>query len=249
VIPYAPHPILFNIGPVAIRFYSLAYILAFVLIYYALKKRFGKERSEDLLTWIIVAVIVGGRLGEFIFYSPKTFWTDPLEILKIWHGGMSFHGGFIAVALVLWWYAKKHKMSFFAITDAGIIVGTFAIGVGRVANWLNGELVGTITNVPWCMQFPGYTGCRHPSQLYEAAYMFAIAGILLWQSRKKHQEGFISMLFIFLYGVFRFALNFFRDDPRWLGISTGQWLSLAMVLVAGYFLLTKYKKSVKRVFA
>jgi phosphatidylglycerol---prolipoprotein diacylglyceryl transferase len=243
MIPYAPHPILFQIGPLAIRYYSLAYLIGFVLSYLALKKRYGKEKAEDLTTWIIVSVILGGRLGYFLFYSPATFIQDPLEVLYIWHGGMSFHGAFIAVVFALWLYGRQTKTPLLQIGDVIALPAAIGLALGRVANFLNGELVGTVTNVPWCMQFPGYLGCRHPSQLYEAVYMLIIAAVLYWQLRKKHEQGFIALLFIFLYGVFRFTFNFVRDDPRVLGISEGQWLSLAMILVAGWLLATKYKKS------
>jgi phosphatidylglycerol---prolipoprotein diacylglyceryl transferase len=248
MIPYAPHPILFQIGPLAIRYYSLVYILGFVLAYVALKTVYGKKLAEDIATAGLLAVIIGGRVGEFIFYSPRTFITDPLEILKIWHGGMSFHGALIAVVLTMIYMARKRKLSFWKLGDTVAAPMALTLGFGRIANFLNGELVGTVTNVPWCMQFPGFDGCRHPSQLYEAFYSFVLAGVLFWQSRKKHQEGFVFVLFVFLYGVFRFVFNFFRDDPRLFGISTGQYLSLAMILIAGYFLVTKYKKSLLNVF-
>jgi len=249
MIPYQPSPIIFTIGPLAIRYYSIAYLIGFVLAYFWLAKRFGKETAEDSLFWIVLATIIGGRLGEFVFYSPITFWTDPLEILKIWHGGMSFHGGLIALVLVTFWYCRKHKIKFLDFADTLVVPGALALGLGRIANFLNGELVGTVTNLPWCMNFPGYIGCRHPSQLYEAAYSFLLAGILYWQYRKKHEAGFMLALFVTLYGLFRFIENFVRDEPRILGLSMGQVLSLIMLIIGAYFLSTKYKKSVSRMFA
>lgn len=249
MIPYTPHPIIFEIGPLAIRYYSLAYIIGFVAAYFALKKKFGKARAEDLLTWIVVSTILGGRIGYFLFYSPATFWTNPLEVLKIWQGGMSFHGALIAIVLGLIVYAKHNKVSVGAIADTLAVPGAFAYSLGRVANFLNGELVGTVSSVPWCMIFPGYDGCRHPSVLYEAAYGVILGFLLLWQSRKKHEEGFIAVLFVALYGVFRFITTFVRDDPRILGLSQGQILSAAMVVVGVWLLATKYKRSLRTVFA
>jgi phosphatidylglycerol---prolipoprotein diacylglyceryl transferase len=253
MIPYSPHPILFEIGPLAIRYYSLAYIIGFVCAYYALKKSFGKEKAEDLLFWLVLATIAGGRIGEFIFYSPSTFWTRPWEILFIWHGGMSFHGALIALIGTLYWYCKKHKLSFATTADVLVVPALIGNTLGRVANWLNGELVGIKTNVSWCMEFPDFSGCRHPSQLYEAFYSLVLLGIIYWQLKKqvrvKSQPGFIFALFIMLYGLLRFAFNFLRDDSRWLGISTGQILSLIMFAVGVYLLATKYKNSVSKIFS
>jgi phosphatidylglycerol---prolipoprotein diacylglyceryl transferase len=250
MIPYEPHPILFSFGNVqlfgqtieiAIRYYSLAYILGFILAYFSLKKAFNKERAEDMLTWIILATIIGGRVGEFIFYQPKTLLTDPLEVLYIWQGGMSFHGALLALALTLWYYCRKHKISFWKVGDALVLPAAIALAFGRIANFLNGELVGTVTSVPWCMEFPGFRGCRHPSQLYESFYSFVLAGILYWQSKKKHPEGYLFTLFLLVYGIFRFIFNFWRDDLRILGISEGQLLSAVMIITAVYLLATKYK--------
>lgn len=249
MIPYTPSPILFSLGPVVIRYYSLAYISGFILIYIWLRRKYGSERAEDSLTWLVLATIIGGRIGYFIFYSQRTFITDPLEILKIWHGGMSFHGGFIALIITTYLYCRKHKIAFKEFADTLVIPAAIGIGLGRIANFLNGELVGTLTNVPWCMQFPGFEGCRHPSQLYEAAYSFALAGILYWQSRKKHEKGFLFLSFIGLYGLFRFWTTFFREDARVLGISEGQVLSLIMVVVVAWIIGTKYKKSLVKMFS
>lgn len=250
MIPYEPHPILFSIGPLAIRYYSLAYIAGFIIAYIALKKEYGKEQAEGLLSWLIVGVIVGARLGEALFYRPSIFFTDPLEIFMIWRGGMSFHGGLIGAMLAGWWYARKHKMQFLRLADTLVLPAAIGLAIGRIANWLNGELVGTVTNVAWCMEFPGYEGCRHPSQLYESFYMFVIAGVLWWRHGRKHQDGFLFVVFVTLYGLFRFSFNFLRDDPRWvLGlIGTGQLLSLLMFFGGLYVLLTKYKKSLRQVF-
>ena len=263
MIPYEPHPILVNlpnplrlflphVGDIAIRYYSLAYLIGFLLTYYWLRRKYGAQRAEDAVLYVALATIVGGRLGEFIFYSPQTFWTDPLEILKIYHGGMSFHGAFIALCATLYWYTKKHRISFLEFSDTVIIPATAGIILGRIANFLNGELVGTQTSVPWCMEFPGYSGCRHPSQLYEAIYTLITLGVLLLVYRKGKKTvftpGFLTVIFITLYGVLRLLANFLRDDPTFFALSTGQWLSLCMALIGAYLLGTNYKKSLTKLF-
>jgi phosphatidylglycerol:prolipoprotein diacylglycerol transferase len=251
MIPYTPHPVLFSIGTIDIRFYSLAYLIGFILAYFAMRKRFGKNIAEDALVWIVLAVIIGGRLGYFIFYSPQTFWQDPFEIFKIWRGGMAFHGAFIAVVIAIVLFIRRSKnISFAQLADTLVIPAAIALGLGRIANFLNGELVGTVTNVIWCVQFPGFEGCRHPSQLYEAAYSFAIAGILWWQSKRrekiKYKDGFLATIFIGLYGLLRFSTNFLREDPRILGVSEGQLLSFVMLAIAAYLLAAKYKSDLRR---
>lgn len=250
MIPYTPHPVLFSIGPVVIRYYSLAYLLGFVFGYVALRKRFGKERAEDLLAWIVLAIIVGGRLGYVFLYAPQLLWTDPFEILMIWHGGMSFHGGLIGLVGAIWLYSRRTRVSMPALLDTLAVPGALALGLGRIANFLNGELVGIVSDVPWCMVFPGYEGCRHPSQLYEALYSFALAAILYWQLTRtkvhKDRAGFIAALFVSLYGLFRFLANFLREDPRVLGLSEGQFLSLSMLVIGLWLLGTKYKSELRR---
>lgn len=250
MIPYTPHPILFSLGPVDIRFYSLAYIAGFLLVYAFLRKRIGKDKAEDALIWLVLATIIGGRLGYFFFYSISTFWTDPLEVLLIWHGGMSFHGALIMLIAAFWWWCKKRGEAFWSLADVLVLPAAIALGLGRIANFLNGELLGPATNVPWCVQLPQALSCVHPSPLYEAMYSFAIAGILYWQSKKKHEAGFMFWLFVFLYGVLRTIVNIWRDEPRiLLGLSEGQLLSLIMALIAAIVISRKYKKSVSRVLA
>lgn len=249
MIPYEPHPILFSLGPLAVRYYSLAYIAGFLLAYRWLKQAFNKEIAEDALTWIVLGTIIGGRVGYFIFYSPATLLSDPLELFRLWHGGMSFHGGLIGITAASAWFTRLRKIQFWEFADIMIIPAAIGLGLGRIANFLNGELVGTITNVNWCMQFPGFNGCRHPSQLYEAAYSFAIAGIVYWQSRKKTERGYLFAVFLALYGISRFLVTFLREDPRWFGLSEGQYLSLVVLAIGVWLLGTKYKKSVSKFFS
>lgn len=242
-------PVLVSFGFIQIRWYSLAYIIGFLLAYYVLlqaakRKDFPgltKDAVEDFIVYLIAGTIIGGRLGHFLFYSPSTFFTNPLEILFIWHGGMAFHGGLIGAILGTWLFKKKHNVAFYDLADTIMIPLAFALFLGRIANFINGELWGYVTSVAWCVEYEGL--CRHPSQIYEALYSLTIMFILLaMKKRKEWAKGTIFWTFVLLYGVFRFVLNFWRADPTFLGISMGQFLSLIMVAVSIYF-LNKIRKN------
>lgn len=237
------NPVLVSIGFIEIRWYSLAYIIGFLIAYYVLlessKKKeitnLTKEAVEDFTVYLILGIVIGGRLGHFIFYNPSVFWTNPLEILFIWHGGMAFHGGLIGAIIGFWLFRKKHRIDFYELADKLMIPLAFALFLGRITNFINGELWGPVTDVAWCVEFGGL--CRHPSQLYEAAYSLAIMFALLGMNKyREWSKGVIFWTFIILYGTLRFLANFLREDPRFLGISMGQFLSLVMVGVAVYFL-------------
>jgi len=238
-------PVLIRLGFLEIRYYSLVYIIGFLLAYYVLwnaakskkVKNLTKDAVENFMIYLILGSIIGGRLGHFIFYNPSIFWTNPLEILFIWHGGISFHGGIIGAVIGTFLFKKKHKVAFYDLADLLMIPFAFTLFLGRIANFINGELWGTVTNVKWCVQFPDVEGCRHPSQLYEAAKNLVISGVLWFmKDLKKLKKGMIFWSFVLLYGVLRFVVNFWRDDSRFLGISMGQFLSLIMVVLAVIFL-------------
>ncbi len=247
-------PILFSIGPISIRYYSLVYIIGFLLAYYILNKavekkkikHLTKEGVEDLIIYIILGVVIGSRIFHFVFYNPSIIWFDPLEILKVWHGGMSFHGGLIGIVIAYYLFHKKYsKVAFYDLADLLAIPAAFALFLGRIANFINGELWGTVTNVSWCVEFKGADRCRHPSQLYESLKNLFIFAILSFNfNNKKRKKGENFWLFVLLYGILRFITNFWRADARWFGISTGQYLSLVMVIVASIFLykLKTHKK-------
>jgi len=254
------NPILVSIGPIAIRYYGLVYSIGFLFTYFYLRFQIKKKKlhiSLDQLDTLIIAVIlgvvVGGRLGEYIFWQPKVLLSNPLQILKIWQGGMSFHGGIIGVALATWWFCKKYKVKFYELTDQFVIPASLTLAFGRAANFINQELVGRVTNVPWCVHFVNAPnpadriGCRHPSQLYETVKNLAIFFILLaheqgQQLRKKYRDGYLTWLFVLLYGVFRTIANIWRDEITWFfGIfGTGQLMSLAMAIIALVILLKFY---------
>jgi len=266
MINFTPHPIIFEIGFFKLRWYSLAYIIGFLIAYYVLIKAADKklvknltrELVDEFLIWLILGSILLSRLTYVFFYNPSFFFHNPLESFMIWHGGLSIHGGLVGAIIIGLWFCKKHKIKFYQLADLLVIPLGFALFLGRLANLMNGELYGTITNVPWCFNFPGVQGCRHPSQIYEALYSLLIGLILLplylknrvKKHNKKIKDGFYFWLFILLYGVFRFLTNFYRapdfGDPLFLGLAKGQWLNLTMIIISiGYFLRQKFKKNSK----
>ena len=243
------NPVLLNIGPLEIRYYGLVYVIGFLLVYYILNKRkqelkLTKQDVESFLLYIILGTIIGARLLEVFIWGPSYYLANPLKILAIWEGGMSLHGGLIGVALVCYYFCKKHNIKIAKIADILVVPAVFILALGRIANFINGELVGTLTNVKWCVKFPDYKGCRHPVQLYGAAGRFLLFGYLLTLKKiKKFKDGFLFWNFILFMGIGRFFIDFLRDDARVLGLNMGQYLSIVMVIVAGYVLIKYYKKS------
>jgi phosphatidylglycerol---prolipoprotein diacylglyceryl transferase len=245
VITYNIDPVLLRLGPISIYYYSLVYVFGLLFVYWLLYRKAKKKEIknlttagvDDLVLYIAIGLIVGGRLMDFVFYRPMTLFSDPLELFKLWHGGMSFHGGLIGIMLGTWLFCRKHKVRFYDIADNLVIPAALILVFGRIANFINGELIGTVTKVPWCVNYPGVEGCRHPSQFYEAGKNLVIFFVLLGvRAKKKLKSGVLFWLFVMMYGALRFLVNLFRDDPKYLGISTGQYLSLMMVAVAGVFL-------------
>ncbi len=248
-------PIIFSIGPLAIRWYSMAYltgiIAAGLLAWYNIKKYhlpISRANLEDLVFYITLGIILGGRMGYVLFYGDGAFWENPLEILKIWHGGMSFHGGIAGVIIAAWLASKKIGYRFLSLTDLAALYAPIGIFLGRLANFVNDELWGRVTDVPWAVRFPngGYLP-RHPSQLYEAALEGVVLFILLnllWRVKWVRQHtGFISGLFLTAYGLFRISLEPFRQPDAQLGFifghtTMGQLLSLPF-LALGLWLLWK----------
>lgn len=243
------NPVLLNIGPLEIRYYGLVYVLGILFAYFVLK-HFAKKGSirnlsvaglDDLLLYITIGLLAGGRIFHFVFYEPVILMSDPLELFRLWHGGMSFHGSLAGIVLGTLYFCRKYKVAFYDLADLLVIPASLMLFFGRIANFVNGELIGTVTNVSWCIKYQGVTGCRHPSQIYEALKNLLIFFILLPVYRKrKLRSGTVFWLFVLLYGVLRFLVNFYRDDPRFLGISTGQYFSLGMAVVAGFFLYRSY---------
>ena len=242
-------PILVDLGPIRVSWYGLMYVFGFfasyLLVRYQMKRKdFGisKLDVENLYFYLIVGLIVGARLGYVLFYDLKMYLRDPLEIFAVWHGGMSFHGGLIGVLIVGIVFSWKNKKSFWKIADLIIVTVPIGLGLGRIGNFINGELYGRVTRVPWGMIFPkGGPLPRHPSQLYESGLEGGLLFLILWLMKDRRLPGGgLLALFLSLYGAFRFFVEFFREPDPQLGFvvgafSMGQILSSFMI-VAGILL-------------
>ncbi len=248
-------PVALSLGPVQIHWYGLMYLLGFLGVwllgrYRAERYGWTHDEVEDLLFYGAVGVILGGRIGYIIFYDLASFIEHPLDIIKVWQGGMSFHGGLIGVLFAFWYFANKTSRSFFAISDFIAPFVPIGLFTGRIGNFINGELWGNVSNVPWAMVFPtGGPSPRHPSQLYEAALEGLVLFAILWLfSQKTRPLGAVSGLFLIGYGCFRFIVEFVRvPDPQyghlafgWL--TMGQILSTPMILLGVYLMWRSYNK-------
>jgi phosphatidylglycerol---prolipoprotein diacylglyceryl transferase len=239
-------PVAIQIGPLAIRWYGLMYLVGFAVSYWLGRRRIATGRSgrvtvallDDLLFYGVLGVILGGRLGYVLFYKPAYYLQHPLEILAVWQGGMAFHGGFLGVLVAVWWVARKHELRWLEVTDFLAPLAPLAFAAGRLGNFINGELWGRATDVPWGMLFQNPAAGpvpRHPSQLYQFALEGVLLFVILWlYSAKPRPTGAVSGVFLIGYGVFRFAAEFFREPDDFLGLlalnlSMGQWLSLPMI--------------------
>lgn len=248
-------PVAFSLGPLSVRWYGLMYLLAFVQFILLGRRRIKTrpgfitvEQLDDLLFYGMLGVIIGGRLGQVLFYEPAYFLAHPLEIFAVWKGGMSFHGGFLGVLFAMLLWAKKCQLAWLDITDFIAPLVPLGLAAGRVGNFINGELWGRVADpsLPWAMIFPqsGDMLPRHPSQFYHVGLEGIALFVILWlYTSKPRQRGAASGIFLIGYGFFRFITEFFREpDAGIFGqsymISMGQWLSLPMILV-GLLLLVR----------
>ena len=248
-------PVAFSFFSLEIRWYSLAYIIGIGLGWMVSKRFFIsnsslKEKFDDYLTYLILGIILGGRLGYILFYNLSYYLQNPFDILKIWQGGMSFHGGLIGVIIVTIWFGKKNKQNPFFYLDIVSIVAPIGIFFGRIANFINSELYGLETNLPWGVKFIQIDNIsRHPSQLYEAFFEGIILFLILIFYKKKgflKIPGLISSLFLIFYSIFRFIIEFFRVPDEHLGylflnLTMGQLISLIFLLGGSYLLIIKYE--------
>jgi phosphatidylglycerol:prolipoprotein diacylglycerol transferase len=245
-------PVAIYLGPLSIRWYGLMYLLGFALFIllgrHHIKRNpqaaFNNVLLDDLLFYGMLGVILGGRLGHVLFYQFGHYLQHPLEILAVWKGGMSFHGGFLGVIIAMALMAHKYKLQWLAVTDFIAPLVPLGLGAGRIGNFINAELWGRPTDVSWGMVFPNVDALpRHPSQLYEFALEGVAFFVLLWiYSAKPKPVGAVSGMFLIGYGIFRSVAEFFREPEDGfmgvltLGVSMGQWLSLPMI-VAGVWML------------
>jgi phosphatidylglycerol:prolipoprotein diacylglycerol transferase len=256
-----PHidPIAFSLGPLSVRWYGLMYLAGFVAFVMLGRRRIARRPDlnwtakdiDDLLFYGVLGVVIGGRLGQVLFYEPAHYLAHPLEILAVWKGGMSFHGGFLGVLAALTLYARKKKLAWFAVMDFIAPLVPPGLGFGRIGNFINGELWGRAADpsLPWAMVFPHVDAvARHPSQLYQAFLEGVVFfAVLWWFSAKPRALGAVSAVFLIGYGTVRFVAEFFREpDAGIFGlsytISMGQWLSLPMI-AAGVAMLVWSKKA------
>ena len=248
----AINPIAFSLGPLAVHWYGIAYLFGFlsaiVLGCYRARRSNGlwtPDEVNDLVFYCALGVVVGGRVGYMLFYDFPGFIADPLSLFKIWQGGMAFHGGLLGVAVAVYLFARKTHKGFFAIGDFIAPLVPLGLGAGRLANFINGELWGRVTNVPWGMIFPhGGPLPRHASPLYEFMMEGVLLFTILWcYSAKKRPQGAVSGLFLIFYGFFRIIAECFREPDVQLGylafswFTMGQLLSIPMILVGCYFLI------------
>lgn len=252
-------PIALEIGPLAIRWYALAYVVGLVAAWMYCRKladyspaKISKEDFDDFLLWATLGVILGGRLGYVLFYNLPYYLNNPLEALYVWEGGMAFHGGFLGVVLALLLFSRVRSIPLLALSDIVACATPIGLFLGRIANFINGELYGRVTDVPWGMIFP-HAGPepRHPSQLYQAGmeglllFVLLLAVVLAGGQRR---PGLLSGLFLVGYGSARIVGEFFREPDAHIGLLTagttmGQWLSLPMVLVGLGLLLYAQRRA------
>lgn len=259
-------PVPFTDRALPIRWYSLAYIGGIVVAWWYLLKMLAKpgapmarRHADDLVTWVTLGIILGGRVGYVLFYDFARYFGPEgrlLDIFRLWEGGMSFHGGAAGVSIALFVYTWKHKLSWLRVHDYIACTIPFGLFFGRVANFINGELWGRATDVPWAMKFPtGGDVLRHPSQLYEAGLegivLFSILWFLFWKTDARYKPGLLVGTFMLGYGVFRFVVEYFREPDAQLGtlswgLTMGQTLSSAMIVAGAYFVATAGKRALAK---
>jgi len=246
------NPSLLRIGPFEIRYYGIFFvislIIAYFLIHYLAKKRrlkLSKDDVSEYLIYMMVGAIAMARLFYVFIYNFNFYLQNPIEIFALWHGGLSFHGGLAGAVIGAFIFCKKRKISFYEIADITVIPLAIGLFLGRISNFLNGELYGRITTVPWAVKFKGVYGFRHPSQLYEAVKNLFIFFTLWHLKNKKLPKGALFLIFVCAYSFLRFFIGFFRAPDPQIGfiyaLTLGQILNIIMFFI-GMFLLYKLKR-------
>lgn len=257
-----PHidPVFLNIGPLQFRWYGLMYVLSFIATYFIIRSEvrrrqlpLTKDDVADLVFYGAMGVVLGGRTGYILFYNLGFYLAHPLKLFAVWEGGMSFHGGFLGVVLAFWLYGRRKKIPFLALTDLAALCAPVGLGLGRIGNFINGELYGRPTDAAWGIIFPGSDGVpRHPSQLYEAF----LEGVVLFfivrfVSKRTTANGVTTFAACAGYGLFRFSVEFFRQPDAQIGLffglfSMGQLLSLPMFLLGSFLAVWFSRRSSER---
>ena len=252
------NPVIVSFGIFQIRWYGLAYVLGFIIGLYLIKSINNNIKSsltnkiiEDFFIWSVIGVILGGRIGYILFYQTDSIFSDPFNIFYIWEGGMSFHGGLFGLIILIFFYSKRKKINFFQLSDLVSIAAPIGIFFGRLANFINIELYGRITNFKFAMIYPTIDNLpRHPSQLYEAFFegiiLFVIMYFFCVKYYNKKKYGLNTSFFLILYSLFRFNLEFLREPDLQLGLffeffSMGQFLCIPMVMLGIFIYLKKSK--------
>jgi phosphatidylglycerol:prolipoprotein diacylglycerol transferase len=248
-------PVLVELGPLKIRWYSLAYLAGILIGWWYLLRLLdrpgapmARRHADDLVFYATLGIILGGRLGYVLFYRPEVYFADPVQILRIWDGGMSFHGGVLGTTLGILWLARKHRLDWLRVHDYVACCAPFGLFFGRLANFVNGELWGRETRVPWAIVFPnGGDAPRHPSQLYEAGLegilLFLILSFLFWKTDARYQPGKLVGAFLLVYGLSRFLVELVRQPDIGLehlpwGLTMGQTLTVPMILGGAWLIAT-----------
>jgi len=249
-------PIALQLGPLAVRWYGLMYVIGILGGWWLGRvqarrpwAKITELQVDDMVTWIALGVILGGRVGSVLFYNFGEFIGDPLMLFRIWEGGMSFHGGFLGVVFAMWLYGRRIGVSFFYLTDFISPLVTIGLGAGRVGNFINGELWGKVTDVPWAVVVNGMP--RHASQLYEALLEGLVMFVILWTfAAKERPRMAVSGLFLICYGIFRFGVEFVRLPDAHIGymawgwLTRGQLLTAPMIIVGIILMILAYRRPV-----
>ncbi len=253
--------IAFSVFGLPIRWYALAYLAGIFLGYWYLLKLIAqpgapmaRRHADDMIFYAMLGIILGGRLGYVLFYNLESYLKDPAGIFRLWDGGMSLHGGVLGVLIAIWYVTRKEKLSFLRFCDYIACTIPFGLFLGRLANFVNGELWGRITNVPWAIIFPrGGVEPRHPSQLYEAGLegivIMAVLAFLFWRTDARYKPGFLVGMASIIYGISRFVVEYFREPDvqrmnvvEATGLSMGQWLTVPMILIGLWLVLTAKRR-------
>jgi phosphatidylglycerol:prolipoprotein diacylglycerol transferase len=253
-------PVLLNIGPFGIRYYGLVYGIGFLIGYLVLRRfirskhiKLTEEQLDTYFVWLVIGSVLISRIFEVFIYNLPYYMTHFSESYKIWNGGLSFQGGIVGAAIITWIFAKKYKIHFYDIADVLIIPTTLVLAVGKLANYTNSELYGKITGVPWCVVFQKVdTYCRHPVQIYEFILYLAIFITLLiyynhMRKDKQHINGRIFWSFVISYSIARFFITFLRDEPVYLGLNVGQWISMLTIVISVIFLWSSWRHKPKNI--